>query len=85
MQRKIHCVNLPIVQAWGERDQNSHGATGYESAAHVISGNNFNVVMKPLPGKTNGIADALSRKQFDCFLLSCTTTPTPTPGSLSEL
>ena len=33
----------------------------------VAARNNFNIVTKHLPGKTNGIADALSRKQFDRF------------------
>ena len=31
----------------------------------VAARNNFNVVLKHLPGKTNGITDALSRKQYD--------------------
>ena len=37
--------------------------TGGEFVAHVIPINYFNVVMEHLPGKTDGIADALSRKK----------------------
>ena len=50
--------------------------------------NNFTVKMKHLAGKSNELADALSRQQFNRFFSLAPQAdkfPTPTPGILRQL
>ena len=85
----FHCDNLPIVQAWeGKRSKQPRVMSLLRTLFLVAARSNFNIVLKHIPGKSNGIADALSRNQFDRFFSlapQADRTPTPTPGSLSEL
>ena len=90
-QKKIlfHCDNLPIVQAWeGKGSKQPRLMSLLRKLFLTAAKNNFTVTMRHLPGKTNEIADALSRKQYDRFFSlapQAQEKPTPTPGSLREL
>ena len=64
-QKKIlfYCDNLPIVQAWeGKASKQPRVMSLLRKLFLAAAKNHFMVTMKHLPGKTNNIADALSRK-----------------------
>ena len=90
-QKKIlfYCDNLPIVQAWeGKASKQPRIMSLLRKLFLAAAKNHFTVTMKHLPGKTNNIADALSRKQFNRFFFlapQAQQMATPTPGSLREL
>lgn len=90
-QKKIlfYCDNLPIVQAWeGRRSKQPRVMSLLRKLFLTAARNNFTITMRHLPGKTNEIADALSRNQLDRFFSlapQAQRMPTPTPGSLREL
>jgi hypothetical protein len=83
------CDNLPIVQAWeGKGSKQPRVMSLLRTLFLTAARNSFTITMKHLPGKSNEIADAISRKQFDRFFSlapQAQRTPTPTPGSLTEL
>ena len=62
-------------------------ASSYHVSFLIAAKNNFTISLKHLPGKTNEIADALSRKQFVRFFHFAPQVQrllTPTPGILRE-
>ena len=86
---RFYCDNLTIVNSW-EGKSSKHPRI--MSLLHLLfltaAKNNFTISLKHLPGKTNEIADALSRKQFIRFFHlapQAEQLPTHIPGILTDL
>ena len=86
---RFYCDNLTIVNTWeGKSSKHPHIMSLLCTLFLTAAKNNFTVSLKHLPGKSNEIADALSRKQFTRFFHlapQAEQLPTPTPGILREL
>ena len=86
---RFYCDNLAIVNSWeGKSSKHPRIMSLLRTLFLIAAKNNFTVSLKHLPGKSNEIADALSRKQFTRFFHlapQAERLPTPTPGILREL
>ena len=88
---KFLCDNQAIVQAWeGQRSRNSDLMILLRRlyVFFAAARGNFPVMLQHLPGVTNQLADAISRKQFDrffCLAPQANPTPTRTPGALTTV
>ena len=85
----FYCDNQAIVQAWEGKSSKHPKLTSLMRLLFLTAAqNNFTVKLKHVPGKSNELADALSRKQFNRFFSlapQANRIPTPTPGILRQL
>ena len=86
---KFMCDNQAIVLAWqGQRSRDSHVMNLMCTLFMFAAQHHFTITMQHLPGKTNSLADAISRKQFTKFFSlapQAQRQPTKTPGTLNTL
>ena len=65
---RFDCDNQAVVKAWQSKAPKNHNlANLFRRLFLVAAKNNFNVALKHIPGLSNDIADALSRKQMQRF------------------
>ena len=65
---RLYCDNLMIVNLWeGKSSKHPRVMSLLRMLFLTVAKNNFAVSFKHLLGKTNELADALSRKQFICL------------------
>ena len=86
---RFYCDNQAIVHAWEGKSSKHPRLTSLMRLLFLTAAqNNFTVKLKHVAGKSNELADALSRKQFNRFFSlapQANVSPTPTPGILREL
>lgn len=86
---KFFCDNQAIVLAWeARRCKQPHIMALLRTLFMAAATLNYHIVLTHLPGRTNTIADALSRTQFTKFFTlapQASRVPTPTPGVLTTL
>ena len=86
---RFYCDNEAIVLSWEHRRcKQPHIMALLRTLFLTAAANNYHVLIKHLPGCTNELADALSRKQFHRFFSlapQADKTPTATPGILTTL
>ena len=86
---QFHCDNQAIVLAWqSRRAKQPLLMTLLRKLFLTAATGNFHVTLKHLPGHSNAIADAISRRQFTRFFSlspQADPHPTPTPGMLTTL
>ncbi len=85
---RFHCDNLAVVHAWQNKSAKDRPLLALLHRLFFIAAqHNFTASFAHLPGKSNAIADALSRNQLTRFSLSpqADTWPTPPPTELCEL
>ncbi len=85
----FHCDNLAIVQAWTNHSSRNPALSDLLRRLFLITAHgNFTITMRHLPGKTNELADALSRNQLNRFFSLAPQAhpqPTPLPVELTSL
>ena len=83
------CDNQAIVLAWqGQCSWDSHVMNLMCTLFMFAAQHHFTITMQHLAGKTNSLADAISRKQFTKFFSlapQAQQQPTKTPGMLDTL
>ena len=86
---QFFCDNQAIVLAWQNRRAKQPLLAALLRRLFLTAATgNFHVTIKHLPGCSNAIADAISRRQFTRFLSlspQADPHPTPTPGILTTL
>ena len=86
---KFMCNNQAIVLAWqGQRSRDSHIMKLMHTLFMFAAQHNFTIAMQHIPGHTNLLADAISRRQFTKFLSlapQAQQQPTQIPGMLDTL
>ena len=83
------CDNQAIVLAWqGQHSRDSHIMKLTRTLLMFAAQHNFTITMQHIPGNTNVLADAISRRQFTKFLSlapQAQRQPTQIPGMLDTL
>lgn len=86
---RFYCDNQAIVKAWeGQSSKHPKLMSLMRLLFLTAARSNFTVTLKHIAGKSNELADALSRKQFNRFFTLAPQAnhfPTPTPGILRQL
>ena len=86
---KFMCDNQAIVLAWqGQRSRDSHIMKLMRTLFMFAAQHNFTITMQHIPGNTNVLADAISRRQLTKFLSlapQAQRQPTQIPGMLDTL
>lgn len=86
---RFYCDNQSIVHAWsGKSSKQPRIMDLLRHLFYTAAQNNFTISIKHIPGISNPIADAISRKQFTSFYSlapQANQTPASTPGILNEI
>ena len=86
---RFYCDNQAVVLSWeARRCKEPHLMALLRNLFFVAASHHFYVHLTHLPGKTNELADALSRGQYNRFFAlapQAARTPTMTPGDLTTL